>query len=131
MWCTPYFTTVKVALKHCPLRTVSPYAELAAEDEGYGSEASSTSGWGGGSQPRPPSEAGRKMRNARRKLEGENPAALMIDDLEQASAFFCVRAVSSPGVGRLVFWCINMYCSTVVYCFKPSEKSPRRGNCPH
>lgn len=35
------------------------------------------------SQAHPPSDAGRKIRNARRKLQGENPAAVVINDLEQ------------------------------------------------
>ncbi len=38
------------------------------------------------SQPRPPSEARRKIENARRKLLGENPAAIMIDDIAQVLA---------------------------------------------
>ncbi|CAN0365876.1 unnamed protein product [Ectocarpus sp. 12 AP-2014] len=34
-------------------------------------------------QPRPPFEACRKIKNAKRKLLGENPAAILIDDLGQ------------------------------------------------
>lgn len=37
------------------------------------------------SQPRPPSETRRKIKNARRKLLGENPAAILVDDLAQVN----------------------------------------------
>lgn len=43
-------------------------------------------GTGRGSQPRPSSESGRKMSNARRKLEGVHPAPVLINDLEHVRA---------------------------------------------
>ncbi|CAM9754681.1 unnamed protein product [Ectocarpus sp. 6 AP-2014] len=57
-------------------------------------QAKTKRGGGGGSgedatdegltgQPRPPFEARRKIKNAKRKLLGENPAAVLIDDLGQ------------------------------------------------
>lgn len=65
---------------------------------------------GRSSQPRPPSEAGRKIGNAKRKLQGENPAAVLIDDLAQASvSVFCVCASKngtiSVGTSMIVLVC--------------------------
>lgn len=71
-----------------PLRS-----SLPTEDED-GSDAPPSSGSEESlPQPRPPPETGRKIRNARRKFEGENPAAVMIDDLAQ------VTVTSSRGRG--------------------------------
>lgn len=50
------------------------------DDEGGGG---GPAGSGGSSQPRPPAEARRKIKNARRKLLGENPASILIDDIAQ------------------------------------------------
>eukprot|EP00903_Cladosiphon_okamuranus_P011333 g10683.t1 len=47
------------------------------------SSADDAAGSGGRSQPAPPPEAWRKIKNARRKLQGENPVAIVVDDIAQ------------------------------------------------
>ena len=51
------------------------------EEDQLGSGANS-------SQAHPPSDAGRKIRNAKRKLQGENPVPILIDDLEQVTCYY-------------------------------------------
>lgn len=53
-------------------------------DDGDGDDNAAWSG--GSSQPCPPPEAWRKIKNARRKLQGENPAAILMDDIAQVHA---------------------------------------------
>eukprot|EP00752_Nemacystus_decipiens_P003549 g3275.t1 len=52
------------------------------DDEGD-EDSDATAGSGESFQPRPPLEARRKIKNARRKLLGENPVPIVIDDIAQ------------------------------------------------